>query len=298
MVDPRIELKSRYFAGLLAFLVPGAGHWYQGRRFKATIYSVCILTIFVWGMILGNLQPVYSQVAFSATPVSVQMEIDRPRTSFAFGYLAQVFVGLPALPALIQQERFRLDSGKVEFLEAPLESEFVGVVRERDRERLSVARKVRGTVRIEPVNKDGSSRVTGQFVGTFENGDAVELVLGGDIVLGRGVFGSPQRDFVCSVMEPDNPQIALGALEGSVSRSFINWFQAPRDNIELDRLHGELSRGFDLASVFTWIAGLLNVLAIWDAVDGPAYGYGDEKPEDDDGGGKDKTRPPDPAPAK
>ena len=43
-----------------------------------------------------------------------------------------------------------------------------------------------------------------------------------------------------------------------------------------------------MASVFTWIAGLLNLLVIWDAVDGPAYGYGDEKKEEDEGKQDDK----------
>ena len=54
------------------------------------------------------------------------------------------------------------------------------------------------------------------------------------------------------------------------------------DNAELDRLHGKLSQHFDIACVFTWIAGLLNLMAIWDAYEGPAYGYGDEEPDDDD----------------
>ena len=49
-----------------------------------------------------------------------------------------------------------------------------------------------------------------------------------------------------------------------------------------DRLHGKLSQNFDIACVFTWIAGLLNLMAIWDAYDGPAYGYGDEDPDEDE----------------
>ena len=62
----------------------------------------------------------------------------------------------------------------------------------------------------------------------------------------------------------------------------MNWFQAPRDTLELDRLTGELSQNFDIGSVFTWIAGLLNLMAIWDAAEGPAYGYGDEEENPDD----------------
>ena len=74
----------------------------------------------------------------------------------------------------------------------------------------------------------------------------------------------------------------VSMIQGAVSRPFLDWYQAPRDNAELDRLHGKLSQHFDIACVFTWIAGLLNLMAIWDAYEGPAYGYGDEEPDDDD----------------
>ena len=43
--DCEINLKNRYFAAVLAFLVPGAGHYYQGRRNKAYLFAVCILKI-------------------------------------------------------------------------------------------------------------------------------------------------------------------------------------------------------------------------------------------------------------
>jgi hypothetical protein len=51
--------------------------------------------------------------------------------------------------------------------------------------------------------------------------------------------------------------------------------------------------------VYTWIAALLNVLVMWDAFEGPAYGYGDEKPEDEADpskpGAKDQTADKSPA---
>ena len=86
----------------------------------------------------------------------------------------------------------------------------------------------------------------------------------------------------CDVLGQDEEgQEVRFALEGTVRRSFINWFQAPRDTLELDRINGELSQKFDIGSVFTWIAGLLNLLAIWDAAEGPAYGYGDEEEDEE-----------------
>ena len=65
-------------------------------------------------------------------------------------------------------------------------------------------------------------------------------------------------------------------IEGTVPRQFWDWFQVPLEDKALEEIHGRLGRRFELAQVFTWIAGLLNLLAIWDAFEGPAYGYGDE----------------------
>lgn len=279
MRDPRVPFKNPWIAGLLAFLLPGAGHWYQGRRFKATIFSVCILTIFTWGLLLGNLQPVYSQVAAAAPGQMVQLERGRPTSRYTFGYYAQVLVGAPALPALIQQERFRADEGQVRRLDAAVDSDFVGILHSlTDAENSAAA--VRGRIQLSPVNPAGGDIIEGSFQGQFEDGQTVELQLEPtEFVMGRKVFGSPRRHLECPVVEGG---VRIGRLEGSISRSFVDWFQAPRDNLELDRLHGDLSRQFDLASVFTWVAGLLNLLAIWDAIDGPAYGYGDEEAQDDE----------------
>ncbi len=55
----------------------------------------------------------------------------------------------------------------------------------------------------------------------------------------------------------------------------------PLDDPALEHLYGRLGKHYEMALVYTWIAGLLNVLAVWDAVQGPAYGYGDEPVEDD-----------------
>jgi hypothetical protein len=276
MRDPRVPLKNPVVAGILAFLIPGAGHWYQGRRFKATIFSVCILTMFIWGMVLGNWQPVYSQLVQRNGTESAQLTETVPPMKFSFGYGAQVLVGLPALPSLIQEMRFRNDQTPVRSLSSDLSSEFVGVVKERG----GNATFVTGTASLSPVNPEGSRTVTGTLNGVDREGTEINYELGGLIQLGRPVFGSPRREIRCDVIARNGIEIR-GELLGSVERPMINWFQAPRDTHELDRLHGELSRRFDIASMFTWIAGLLNLLAIWDAADGPAYAYGDEKREDD-----------------
>jgi hypothetical protein len=139
-----------------------------------------------------------------------------------------------------------------------------------------------GQINIAPVNPEGSREIEGTLT-VIQDGKTEEFGIGGALEIGREVFGSPRRDLRCSVVSTNGLELPTnGTLQGTVARSFLNWFQAPRDSQELDRLHGDLSRKFDIASVFTWIAGLLNLLAIWDAADGPAYGYGDEKPREDE----------------
>ena len=292
MKDPRVRLKKPLIAAVLAFAIPGAGHWYQGRRFKATIYSVCILTIFVWGMILGGGQPVYSQLIYrtEGQAPTAQLQASLPRMKFSFGYAAQVLVGAPAWPAIIQEMRMRNSDADIKWIDGPIKSDFQGLLSRGFGNPMSEM--ITGTIELNPANPQGSDVVTGTLHGVFADGSTRDYVLAGDINLGRKVFGSPRREVRCDVltMDDDGREVWL-KLEGSISRSAVDWFQAPRDTLELDRLNGELSQNFDIGSVFTWIAGLLNLLAIWDAAEGPAYGYGDEEeiPDDDEPAPEKKT---------
>jgi len=292
MRNTRVNLKNPLIAALLAYLIPGAGHWYQGRRFKATIYSVCILSLFIWGMILGNWQPVYSQLVYQTDRVTPQMEKKVPTTKFSFGYAAQFFNGAMALPALVQESRLRNEQVRIDHLDSELQSDFVGMVSDFSG-RGDDLQIVTGTMTIAPVNPSGGEAVTGTLKSSAADGKVVEYGLGGQIRLGREVFGSPRREIECRIVSVDGEELNIDkTLRGTICRSFLNWYQAPCDSQELDRLHGDLSRKFDIASVFTWIAGLLNLLAIWDAADGPAYGYGNEKPEDEEDDDEDAPKKP------
>ncbi len=48
-----------------------------------------------------------------------------------------------------------------------------------------------------------------------------------------------------------------------------NWMAAPRDTDVLSDWHYESSAGFDLGTLYTMIAGILNILVIFDAYAGP-----------------------------
>lgn len=82
-----VDLKNRYIAAALALLFPAAGHFYQGRKNKAYLFAACILGLFLMGMFIGKGRVVYC--SFSADDFRIQ-------------YPAQVLVGLPAAPSLLQ----------------------------------------------------------------------------------------------------------------------------------------------------------------------------------------------------
>lgn len=282
MRDPRINFRSRELAAVLAFLVPGAGHFYQGRKLKAGIFFSGILTLFFGGMVLADWQPVYSQVVYSTRPNSA-VQIDTKEaaygSNFSLGYAAQAAVGLPALPAIFQQSRFSSGGGVVNTLSSDIASPFSGVARVNER-----YLPVSGQLSLSP-GPVGTAK--GTFAGVTKDGTSFRIEVSGPVRMGREVFGSPHRFFMLTGIngaEIDGQEVL--ELQGSIDRSFINWYQAPRDNDELDRLHNKLSHLFDIGAVFTWIAGLLNVMAIWDAYEGPAYGYGDEEPEEEEDNSK------------
>jgi TM2 domain-containing membrane protein YozV len=85
-----IDLKNPYVAGVLAFLIPGAGHFYQGRTNKAYLYAVCILGLFIFGLYLGQGRVVYA----AWNPADYRLQ-----------FPAQVCVGVPAIPAVVQAWR-------------------------------------------------------------------------------------------------------------------------------------------------------------------------------------------------
>ncbi len=79
-------------AAFLAWLIPGLGHYYQGRKGKAWLYAICILGLYFVGFAMGQGKIVYWRWV---------NPLNNPE-KFCLHYIGQFFVGLPALPALIQ----------------------------------------------------------------------------------------------------------------------------------------------------------------------------------------------------
>ena len=145
----RLDLRNRYLAALLAWLLPGAGHYYQRRYFKSAIFSICIFSSFVLGMVMAGGRCVYASWN---------------ETEKRWQYVLQAGIGLPAMPAAVQAWRARNN-------EQPLISE--------------------------------------------------------------------------------------------------NFMTAPRSTHDLDQWNAATASGFDMGTLYTMVAGLLNILVIFDAWAGP-----------------------------
>jgi hypothetical protein len=267
MLDPRIPFKNRWLAGVLAFLIPGAGHLYQGRWFKGIVCGVCVLGTFFFGMDLGDWGVVYWK---------------RDPLNMLNPFYAQMFVGLPALPSLIQSRRYQSrDNIDQMGIDVPLQAPFEGILRVSDPSSGLPDGKLKGRISIQPENHLPDARsVSGEFIGalTPRNGPEQErkLALGDVPRLGKPVSADPERGIELDVVEVGtNPLRSIGHVQGNIPRSFWNRFEAPPDDEYLLDLHRQLGKFHELAMTFTMIAGLLNILVILDAVEGPAYGYGD-----------------------
>ena len=85
--DVVVDLRDPYWAALLAWLWPGAGHFYQRRYAKGFLFMVCVLSVFFYGLGLGRGRCVYASFK---------------KTDFRWQYICQAGAGAVALPAVAQ----------------------------------------------------------------------------------------------------------------------------------------------------------------------------------------------------
>ena len=156
------RLRNPFFAAILAWLVPGLGHLYQGRNEKAILFFVCIMSVFLFGCYLGS-----DAQCGPARVIYAKWEKGEKRLFF----IPQAFIGLAAIPAVLQ----------------------------------------------ENLVKQGIPPKWG------------------------GLMAPPNSPFS----------------------------EKPKDNPTLNDLYQNLGRYFELGTIFTVIAGFMNILVIFDAISGP-----------------------------
>lgn len=219
-----IDLRDRWLAAFLAWLVPGAGHLYQRRYGKGLLFMICILGTFFYGIFLGSNRVVYA--SFRQNDGTYLQDDAR------YAYLCQVGIGLPALPALVQAQRTGGSQPK-----APLWNGFM-------------APPVIIGQRVPADWADELERSQSEDFKEFDAGDFEAAVPGYKVY----------RRKQAQVMH--NRAVEYRSEENQLSR----WHQK----------YGAL---YELGTVFTMVAGLLNVLAVFDAFGGP---MGSEQPPSSD----------------
>lgn len=204
----RVELGNRYMAALYAWLLPGAGHFYQRRYTKGILFSITILATYFIGFWLGDGRVVYASF---------------DKNDFRWQFFVQCLVGAPTAPAVIQAAR-----------------------RDENTPPLWI-RNYR-----YPGDEQNSypfSQVT----------DDAELKRLGRRAIPDGFMAAPYGKV--SLNSPD----VLAA-----------W-------------HAELGHNFDIGTLYTFVAGLLNLLVIYDAFAGPGIFFEGSEEDDDEDGADDQT---------
>lgn len=273
MSSSKVTLKNPPVAAFLAFLVPGLGHFYQGRNFKGVLYLVCICGIFFAGMRIGDGKVVY---------------FDWAPEKQTWAYLCQFWTGLPALPALANALLRPKAELQPNYLPTKLSAPFVGTVNVAGEE----PQKITGQINFEPQEADGFqprvAMITDAVLTTKKGETKIDAKVY-DFSIDPRIAPDPRRR-VTGMFEGQidgQPEIVKGNLQGSIPRSLWDAYEAPLQDrkffggeaSDLDRAHEQLGTRFELGVVYTMIAGLLNILAIYDALEGPAYGDEEEELE-------------------
>ena len=88
-----IDFRNPLYAGLLAWLVPGLGHYYQRRYHKALIFFLCIVPTFVAGCVLAS---------NSAAGTARNVYWSWRSADMRFWWLVQAPLGMAAIPSCVQ----------------------------------------------------------------------------------------------------------------------------------------------------------------------------------------------------
>ena len=259
---PKVELRNPLIAGVLAFLLPGAGHCYQGRFFKAFVFAIC-----VWGSW-------WTGMAMSDWKALQAPDPNDPQTGTVLKFAGQAGVGTPALWAMYQSHRYYgKDNVRVESVNGSVSIPFSGRIEVQDGDGLR-QEEVDGTLSLKDTVGQFGPTITGTFEGEGNDGP-VSYQLDDKVTLDQLVNSQREAHVSAGIVNAEGQY--LGSLRGTTPRALQNWFACPLDKNQEAEWHRERGKYQELSMVFVWIAGLMNLLAIWDAVEGPAYGYDDEE---------------------
>ena len=178
------EAGNAFVALILAVLVPGLGHLYQGRIVKGLIYLFGILGLFLWGVKLGEGVVVYNLPEKGLT------------RKVTLHYAAQLGAGLVSYPALWQKQRVAKNNNTMIQIDRPLSANFRGNLIESNGD--VEAGKLDGVIQLQPESGEYGPETQGIFTGKL-NGQPVKLKLGGRFFLDRPIAAGFRRSLKIGV---------------------------------------------------------------------------------------------------
>jgi hypothetical protein len=193
-----------------------------------------------------------------------------------------MWVGAAAWPTLIQAQRATGPANlDVRIPPQPMKTQFEGLLTATGPGSDGLSGWLEGDLEIDVKSDRLGPEVVGRFRGVYDGRSIDRELVPVSLKMDRTIGAGARRGVEFHLMRrsDEHPQLDL-RLSGSIARPLYDSFQTPPSSDELRELHGRLGKKYELALMFTAVAGLLNILAIWDAVAGPAYGWGDEPPEE------------------
>ena len=203
------SLRDPKIAALLGWLWPGAGHFYQRRYMKGMLFMICIVSTFMYGLLIARGRSVYASF--------------RPN-DFRWQFICQSGFALPSTLAVAQSMKVKNDRDPFFVLCERYPANYV----------------------------DPSSGKLREFeiISDEEMPGFLEFAEQNDL--------KPIRD---GLMAPPKAPVVL------------------ETNDVLGMWHAEMRQYYDMGTLYTIVAGLLNLLVVYDAFAGPAIF---RKPDDED----------------
>ena len=207
-----VDLRDPFWAAFLAWLWPGAGHFYQRRFAKGFLFMICVLGTFFYGLGLGRGRVVYASFK---------------QNDFRWHYICQLGAGAVTFPAIAQAIKTKTD--------------------------------------ILPPQKPRDMADYSRYADAYQ--DYVKRLKEPFFVL-------------CERYPEESGQLAFHRVkeeDGYAGPTFKDGFMAPpagpiylNDMDVLGMWHVEMKHQFEMGTLFCVVAGLLNLLVIYDAFVGPA----------------------------
>ena len=95
----RIDPPNKVTAALIAWLLPGFGHIYQGRTAKGILYACCIIPVLIAGIWMGSYHDTKGKLQIGRV-IYYSWKDEEKRLYF----IPQAMIGLVAIPAVIQSK--------------------------------------------------------------------------------------------------------------------------------------------------------------------------------------------------